>query len=118
MKTITDAFNSKNRFNELLRRLAFPVVNVNRLMNEEGINTASTLANTRLEDLETSMTSVNRLFGSSTTAARRIYFAPVRMLRLKALAAYLKRCIDTYRIPDIRLINEETVNIYAQSLDV
>ena len=117
MESITDAFNSENRFNELLRRLAFPVINVNRLINEEGINTANTLANTRLEDLELSMTSVNRLFGSTTTAARRIYFAPIRMLKLKALAAYLKRCINTHRIPDIRLITEDSVNLFVQNLD-
>ena len=117
MESITDAFNSENWFNELLRRLAFPVINVNRLINEEGINTANTLANTRLEDLELSMTSVNRLFGSTTTAARRIYFAPIRMLKLKALAAYLKRCINTHRIPDIRLITEASVNLFVQNLD-
>ena len=118
METIKEAFNSEDRFNELLRRLSFPVANVNRLIDHEGINTANTLANTRLEDLETSMTSVNRLFGNHQTPARRIYFAPVRMLKLKALAAYLKRCLDTFRIPDIRLIETNNVDIFVQNYDV
>ena len=72
----------------------------------------------RLKDLETSMTSVNRLFGSNITAARRIYFAPLRILKLKALATYLKKCVDTYRIPDVRLINATAVDIFVQNLDV
>ena len=105
METITEAFNSEDRFNELfLRRHSFPVANINQLIDHEGVNTTNTLTNTRLEDLETSMTSVNRLFSNHQMPARRINFAPVRMLKLKALPAYLKRCLDTFRIADIRII--------------
>ena len=71
----------------------------------------------RLKDLETSMTSVNRLFGSNITATRRIYFASLRILKLKALAAYLKKCVNTYRISDVRLINAAAVGIFVHNLD-
>ena len=118
METITQAFDSEIRLNELLRRLGFPVANVNRLIDAEGINTARVLAEIKLEDLESSMKSVNRLFGSHTTAARRIYFAPIRIRKLKALSAYFKRCISTYRIPDIRIINSDMVDSFAQNLEV
>ena len=118
METSTQAFESEIRLNELLRRLEFPVLNITRLMNAEGINTARVLAETKLEDLESSMKSVNSLFGSHAAPARRIYFAPIRIRQLKALSAYFKRCISTYRIPDIRIINSDTVNQFVQNLEV
>ena len=99
---ITQAFNNEDQFRQLLRRIQIPVPNINRLFNEEGVNTAKALADTRIKDLELSMTNVNRLFGSHTQAARRIYFALICMQRIKALCVYFKRRLDANRIPDIR----------------
>ena len=118
METITQAFDSEIRLNELLRRLGFPAANVNRLINAEGINTARVLAETKLEDLEASMKSINRLFGNHDTAARRIYFAPIRIRKIKALSIYFKRCISIYQILDIRIINPDTVDLFVQNLEV
>ena len=70
---ITQAFDDEQEFSQLLRRLQFPVSNVNRLIEQEGITDARVLANTRVKDLEISMTNINRLFGSHNTPARRIY---------------------------------------------
>ena len=79
--SITDAFDDNNEFRQLLRRIQIPVVNVNRLMDQEGIDTARVLAGIRVKDLELFMTNVNRLFGSQTTVARRIYFAPCSLFK-------------------------------------
>ena len=87
------------------------MANVNRHIDHEGVNTANTLTNTRLEGLETFMTSVNRLFGNHKMPGRRIYFA-------QALAAYLIRCLDTFRIADIRIIKTNNVDIFVQIHDV
>ena len=116
--TITEAFDDNQEFHNLLRRLQFPVANITRLTREEGLTSARILANTRVKDIETSMTTVNRLFGSESTAARRIYFAPVRMLRVKALAVFFKRCLDANRIPDIRIIDIDVISVLVQSLDL
>lgn len=115
---ITAAFDNEDEFRQLLVRLQFPASNVDRLVREEGVSNARILANTRVKDLEMSMTSVNRLFGSHATIARRIYFSPIRMLRIKALSVYFKRCLDTHRIPDITIIDVATVSRHVQSLDI
>ena len=115
---ITQAFDSNDEFCLLLRRLQFPVANVNRLTNEEGISNARTLASMKTKDIETSLTNINRLFGSQTSAARRIYFAPIRVLRVKALSAYFRRCLDANRVPDIRIIDLPAINRLIQNLDI
>ena len=115
---ITQAFDDVDQFRQLLRRIQTPVANINRLFNEEGVNTARTLAETRVKDLELSMTNVNRLFGSQTQAARRIYFAPVRMQRIKALAVYFKRCLDANRIPDITIITLDDVTRFTHNMEI
>ena len=56
--TFTQIFDSDQEFNDLLRRLQFPVGNITRLMREEGITNARIFANTRLKDIiETSLKS-------------------------------------------------------------
>ena len=115
---ITQAFDDEQEFSQLLRRLQVPVSNVNRLIEQEGITDARVLANTRVKDLEISMTNINRLFGSHNTPARRIYFSPVRMLRIKALSVYFKRCLDANRISDIRIVDVNTVNLLSQNMEI
>ena len=116
--TIADAFDDEDELRSLFRRLQFPVPNIDRLIREEGLSNSRILANTRVKDVETSMSTVNRLFGSHQTAARRIYFAPVRMLRVKALAVFFKRCLDANRIPDIRIIDLNVASVLVRSLDI
>ena len=116
--SITDAFDDNDEFRQLLRRAQIPVANINRLMDHEGIDSARILAGTKVKDLELSMTNVNRLFGNQTQATRRIYFAPVRIQRIKALAVYFKRCTDANRIPDIRIININDISRYTLNLDI
>ena len=115
---ITQAFDDEDQFRQLLRRIQTPVPNINHLFNEEGVNSARALADTRVKDLELSMTNVNRLFGSQTQAARRIYFAPVRMQRIMALAVYFKRCLDANRIPDIRIITLDDVIRFTHNMEI
>ena len=115
---ITDAFDDEDEFRDLLRRAQIPVANVNRLMDQEGINSARVLANTKVKDLELSMTNVNRLFGNNSQPRNRIYFAPIRIQRIKALAVYFKRCLDANRIPDIRIIDIDAVSRFALNLDI
>ena len=116
--TITQAFDDEQEFSNLLRRLQFLVANITRLTREEGLTNARVLATKRVKDIETSMTTVNRLFGSHATPGRRIYFATVRMLRIKALAVFFKRCLDANRIPGIRIIDINAVSVFVQSLDI
>ena len=116
--SISDAFDDNDEFRQLLRRAQIPVANVNRLMDEEGIDSARILSGTKVKDLELSMTNVNRLFGNNTIAARRIYFAPIRIQRIKALAVYFKRCLDANRIPDIRVIDIDDVARFTLNLDI
>ena len=96
--TITESFDSENEFSILLRRSHFPVVNINRLIQHEGIESAQILGQTRLKDLESSLLSIHCLFGRNITAHARIYFVPITIQRLKALSAYIKGCMDALRI--------------------
>ena len=115
-ETITEAYNSQDRFSDLLLRLNIPRGHINRLINEEGLDSASELASTKAEDVEQSMTNVNKLFGNKTGTAR-LYFSPARIKKLIALCVYLKRCQTISRIPDIRQINPDDVTIYVEHLD-
>ena len=102
--TITEAYDDTEAFRALLLRLNLPESNVSRLIDEEGFDTARVFSFTRVKDIETSIENVNKLFGARTGAAR-IYFAPIRVARLRALCVYLKRCNTINQIPDIRLID-------------
>ena len=115
--TITQAFDSQDQFSQLLRRLQFTVAQVTRLIQQEGIERVRVLGQTRIKDLESSMQSVNHLFGNNTTARNRIYFSHIHMQRLTALSAYIKRCLHASRILDVRLITLDSVNVYILSLE-
>jgi len=115
-ESITEAYNSQDRFSDLLLRLNFPARHITRLIDEEGLDTAGELATTKAEDVEQSMINVNKLFGNRTGAAR-LYFSPARIKKLIALCVYLKRCLTVSRIPDIRQIDPNDVTIYVEHLD-
>jgi len=102
--SITEAYNDYNSMNDLLTRIGISRSCRERLMDEEGFETAADLALTVLKDLQTAIEYVNKLFGN-VTGAGRIYFPPNRVTRIKALALYLKRCETINEIPDIRLID-------------
>ena len=102
--SITEAYNDYNSIGDLLTRIGISRVCRERLMDEEGFETAADLALTNLKDLQTAIEHVNKLFGN-VTGAGRIYFPPNRVTRIKALAAYLKRCETINMVPDIRLID-------------
>ena len=116
VETITEAYNSQDRFSDLLLRLNIPIGHINRLINEEGLDSASELASTKAEDVEQSMINVNKLFGNKTGTGR-LYFSPARIKKVIALCVYLKRCQTINRIPDIRQINPDDVTIYVEHLD-
>ena len=90
--------------------------NINRLINEEGIERAEDLSAMRPDDVEKSLESVNRLFGNRTGNAR-LYFAPARISRIKAITSYIRRCRTVNRIPDIRLITEARVLDFMDNID-
>ena len=115
-ESITEVYNSEPHFRDLLARLNIPEAHINRLINEEGLNSASELAVTKTDDIEQSMNSVNKLFGNKTGNAR-LYFSPARIKKIVALAAYFKRCQIANRIPDIRQIFPKDVNSYVEHLD-
>ena len=102
--SITEAYNDYNSMNDLLTRIGISRSCRDRLMDEEGFETAADLGLTVLKDLQTAIEYVNKLFGN-VTGAGRIYFPPNRVTRIKALALYLKRCETINAIPDIRLID-------------
>ena len=110
--TITEAFDSDRAFRELLTRLNFPVNGINRLIDHEGLSSARELARTRPKDLSDSLESVNKLFGGQARAASRIYFPHNRIMRLKSLSTYFRRCLVANRIPDIRIIGLPQIDNY------
>ena len=116
VESITEVYNSEPHFRDLLARLNIPEAHINRLINEEGLNSASELAVTKTDDIEQSMNSVNKLFGNKKSNAR-LYFSPARIKKIVALAAYFKRCQIANRIPDIRQIFPKDVNSYVEHLD-
>ena len=116
MATITEAFESEQEFRGLLGRLAFQGRYSNRIVDDEGIMSASILANMTPEKIEKSLISVNRLFGSRP-ANTRIYFSSHNIDKIKALTTFLRRCKTTNRIPDIRLIGAREVNSYIDYFD-
>ena len=101
--TITDAFNDYDAFADLLQRIGVTAACRTRLMDEEGIDSAAELAAITMKDLQSTVDNVNKLFGN-TTSGGRIYFAPNRISRIKAVGLFFKRCLTINTIPDIRLI--------------
>ena len=97
--SITDVFNDYNSMEALLTQIGLSRACRNRLMTEEGFETAADLVTTDLKDLQNAIEYVNKAFGNQTGAAR-IYFPPNRILQVKALAVYLKRCDTIDAIPD------------------
>ena len=79
--SITEAFNDYNSMEDLLTRIGLSRVCRERLMDEEGFETASDLAITNLKDLQAAIEFVNKLFGN-VTGAGRIYFPPNRVMRV------------------------------------
>ena len=102
--SITDTFNDYDSMEALLSRIGLSRACRERLMDEEGFETAADLSIVDLKDLQNAIENVNKLFGNKTGVGR-IYFPPNRVTRLKALATYLKRCHTINTIPDIRLID-------------
>ena len=101
--SITDAFNDYDSFANLLQRVGVTAACRTRLMDEEGIDSAAELAAITTKDLQSTFDNVNKLFGN-TAGGGRIYFAPNRVSRIKAVGLFLKRCQTINVIPDIRLI--------------
>ena len=116
--TITESFGSSEAFRELLGRLSFPENAITRLIIHEGLSSARDLSRTRPKHLSDSLESVNKLFGAQRVVASRIYFSHGKIMRLKALSAFFRRCITANRTPDIRLIGPNQVDAYEDHLDV
>ena len=115
-ETITEIFDSEEAFRDLLTRINVPVRNIDRLLDEEGIDNARTLSTLRPDDVEKSLESVNRLFGNRQLSSC-IYFAPARIKKIKSICAYLRRCMIVNRIPDIRLINQAEIQNFSDNLE-
>ena len=113
--SITNAFNDYNSMEDLLTRAGLSRACQTRLMDEEGFETAADLVITDLKDLQNAIEYVNKAFGKKT-GADRIYFPPNHILRVKALAIYLKRCDTINVIPDVRLIDLAKVQEFVLKL--
>jgi len=116
--TITEAFDSSDAFRGLLTRLSFPNNAITRLISHEGLSSARDLSRTRPKQLSDSLESVNKLFGAQRVVASRIYFSHGRIMRLKALSSFFRRCMVANRIPDVRIIGPSQVDSYEDHLDV
>ena len=115
--TITQSFDSDATFRALLNRLRFPDNAINRLIDHEGLASARDLARTQPRNLSDSLESVNKLFGAQSRVASRIYFSHGRIIKLKSLSAYFRRCLTSNRIPDIRTISPDDVASFEDHLD-
>ena len=113
--TITEAFGDGPTWRALLIRLSIPVTGINRLMTHEGIGSAKELSQLRPSDLTDTLESVNKLFGNH--ARSRIYFSSSRIMKLKSLTVYLRRCATANRIPDIRVITADDAVTFTDHLD-
>ena len=96
--TITEAFNDYNSFAELLQRIGVTAACCTRLLDEERIDNAAELAAITAKDLQSKFDNVNKLFGNMTGRGR-IYFAPNRVIRIKAVGLFFKRCLIINTIP-------------------
>ena len=115
--SITEAFDDPRAFRAMLSRLGFPTNGVNRLIDQEGLTNARDLSRTRPKNLSDSLESINKLFGAQTRIASRIYFPHARILKLKSLSSYFRRCLTANRIPDIRLIGTDEVSNFEDFLE-
>ena len=115
--SITEAFDDPRAFRAMLSRLGFPTNGVNRLIDQEGLTNARDLSRTRPKNLSDSLESINKLFGAQTRIASRIYFPHARILKLKSLSSYFRRCLTANRIPDIRLIGTDEVSSFEDFLE-
>ena len=100
---ITEAFNDYDSFADLLQRIGVTAACCTHLMDVEGIDSATELTAITMKDLQSTFDNVNKLFGD-TARRGRIYFAPNRATRIKAVGLFLERCLTINTIPDIRLI--------------
>ena len=114
--TITDAWNSDDELVNLLTRAGLSRACRERLTVDEGYTTAAELSITVLKDLQAAVDNCNKLFGN-LAAARRIYFPPNRIRRIKAIVVYFQRCITINQIPDIRLIDLNRINEFVLKYD-
>ena len=116
--SITEAFDSTDALRLLLERINFDNNAINRLIDFEGLSNAREFSRIRPKNLSDSLENVNKLFGAQARLASRIYFPHSRIIRLKAMSAYFRRCLSCNRIPDIRLLDMERLSTYEDHLDI
>ena len=116
--SITEAFDSTEALRLLLERINFDNNAINRLIDFEGLSNAREFSRIRPKNLSDSLENVNKLFGAQARLASRIYFPHSRIIRLKAMSAYFRRCLSCNRIPDIRLLDMEQLSTYEDHLDI
>ena len=114
--SITDAWNSDVELVNLLTRAGLSQKCRDRLTIDEGYTTAAELSMTVIKDLQTAVDNCNKLFGN-LPQARRIYFPPNRIRRVKAIVAYFRRCTTINQIPDVRLIDLPKINEFVLKYD-
>ena len=77
--SITDRFDDYDSMSDLLKQIGLSVACTVRLMDEEGLETARDLSGSRLEDIQTTVESVNKMFGARNDRTK-VYFPPVKIV--------------------------------------
>ena len=74
------------------------------------------MSETRPKDLKSSLENIHKLFGNKPLP-QRIYFVPRLMSKLVSVCVYLRRCVMTHRVPDIRRIDNFLVQVFVSKLE-
>ena len=77
--SITNRFDNYDSMSDLLKQIGLSVACTVRLMDEEGLETARDLSGSRLEDIQTTVETVNKMFGARNDGTK-VYFPPVKIV--------------------------------------
>ena len=78
-KWLHNYFDDYDSMSDLLKQIGLSVACRVRLMDEEGLETARDLSGSRLEDIQTTVETVNKMFGARNNRTK-VYFPPVKIV--------------------------------------
>ena len=113
--SITNKFDDYDSLAELFKRAGISETCIKRLMDEEGFEKPRDLATARDSDTKTTVETVNKHFGAKADNTR-VYFPPIKIVRIQAISIYMNRCLMINQIPDVDLITYDKVLTFVNCL--
>ena len=115
MATITDRYQDPASFTDMLQTIGLAASERNRIIND-GFTTMETFVNHFKsggpKEVSKYLKDLNKTFGNSTVAGRRVYYTPVVLNRIVGVSFYFILAVHSlHSIPDITSI---TANLASQ----